>query len=117
MTPKFHIVECHIDDAIKKFRVLGLFSEGTIKRTHYEVNVLQGLANNNNFKAKKMFVGTRRMMGQSAEVITTKAIAQDSRKRKFCVRSIDKQKTKIEMRAENKHKMYTAPVIDIGNGA
>ena len=115
VTPKFHIVECHIVDAIKKYRVLGLFSEEAIERTHHEANVLQGLANNNDFKATQTFVETRRMMGQSAEVITAKATIEDSRKRKFCVRSIDKQKAKIEMKAEKKHKMYTAPVIDINN--
>ena len=62
-----------------------------------------------------MFVEARRMMGQSANKITTKATFQDSRKRKSCVRNIHTQKAKIEMKAENTHKMHTAPVIDIDN--
>ena len=39
-TPKFYIAECHFAPAMKKLRVLELFSEESIGRTHHEVFIL-----------------------------------------------------------------------------
>jgi len=112
VTPKFHILECHIVDAMKKHRVLGLFSEEAIERTHHEANVLQGLANSNDFVASQQFIETRRLMGQSAEVITNKSDVQDNRKRRFGVMSSEKKRVKVEVKAELKREAYSMPVID-----
>ena len=112
VTPKFHILECHIVDAMKKHRVLGLFSEEAIERTHHEANVLQGLANSNDFVASQQFIETRRLMGQSAEVITNKSDVQDNRKRRFGVRSSEKKKEKKEVKAELKREAYSMPLVD-----
>ena len=52
-TPKFHIAECHFVPAMKKLRVLGLFSEESIERTHHEAFILHSKTNNNDFKKHK----------------------------------------------------------------
>ena len=113
VTPKFHILECHIVDAMKKHRFLGLFAEEAIERTHHEAKVLQEKANNNDFAASQEFIETRRMMGQSAEVVKTKSITNDGRKRRFGVRSCKKKRVKQEVKAEQKHKSYSTPIINV----
>ena len=115
VTPKFHILECHIVDAMKKHRVLGLFSEEAIERTHHEAKVLQGKANDNDFAASQQFIETRRRMGQSAEVIKTKSIMNDGRKRKFGVHSCEKKRLKEEIKAEKKLISYSTPIINLLN--
>ena len=92
VTPKFHILECRIFDAMTKHRVLGLFSEEAIERTHHEANVSQRKANANDFAASQQFIETRQRMGQPAEVIDTKTIINDGRKRRFGVHSCEKKR-------------------------
>ena len=113
VTPKFHILECHIVDAMEKHRVLGPLSEEAIERTHHEAKVLQEKANDNHFAASQEFIETRRMMGQSVEVLKTKLLMNSGRKRRFGVRSCEKKREKQEVKAEQKHKSYSTPIINV----
>ena len=93
-----------------------MFSEEAIERTHHEAFVLQGRSNNNDFKAQQEFIETRRMMGQSAEVIAAKSTVQTGRKRSFGVKSINAKRVKSEVKTQKKLSAYSIPVIDIDNG-
>ena len=54
-------------------------------------------------------------MGQSAEVIKTKSIMNDGRKRKFGVHSCEKKRLKEESKAEKKLISYSTPIINLLN--
>ena len=112
VTPKFHIAECHFVQAMEKYRVLGLFSEEAIERTHHEASVLQGKANNNDFKASQEFVSTRLVMGQSPEVKEVKKKLVGNRKRNFGTVSATKTSQKQSLKEDFKRESYSQPVVD-----
>ena len=114
VTPKFHIAECHFVQAMEKYRVLGLFSEEAIERTHHEASILQGKANNNNFKASQEFVSTRLMMGQSPDVKEVKKKLVANRKRNFGTASVTKTSHKQSLEEDLKREAYSQPVVDFG---
>ena len=114
MTPKFHIAKCHFVEAMEKYRVLGLFSEEAIERTHHEVSVLQGKANNNDFKVSQEFVTTRLVMRQSLDIKQVKKKLVANRKRNSGTASVTKTSHKQSLEEDLKMEAYSQPVVDFG---
>ena len=112
MTHNYHVAECHSVPTMEKYRVLGLFSYEAIERKHHEASVLQGEANNNDFKASQEFVSTRLVMGQSPEVKEVKKKLVGNRKRNFGAASVTKTSQKQSLKEDFKRESYSQPVVD-----
>lgn len=111
VTPKVHIMECHLLPFLTKIHVLGLFSEEAIERTHKEAHEYAQRSNSNEFETQEKFTEQWRNVAQSAGVQKVKKTIEDTRKRKFkeasLVRRDEKREEKVQARKTKREKGIT----------
>ena len=98
---------------MKQLRVLGLFSEESIERTHHEAFILQGKTNNNDFEKTQEQVEKRRHMKLSPGVKHAHSKIKFGRKRNFGRASMDKTAAKVREKKEQKDTEYSQPIITL----
>ena len=111
-TPKFHIVEPHLNDFVQSLWALGPFSEQLMERTHRKVKELEKRTNVNDFICSQDQVETKRMMMVMPYQKKVLNMVATSRKRKFSATVVDKKNEKSERDAVVKKEKMLKPVLE-----
>jgi hypothetical protein len=110
-TPKFHIVESHLYDFVRRLWALGPFSEQSIERTHREAKELEKRTNVNDFVRSQDQVEKKRMMMVTPHQKRVSTTVAASRKRNFSATVVDSRNKKTEGDAVVKKEKMLKPVL------